>query len=52
MDMKITLRQLEVFAAVARAENVTRAAEALAMSQSAASSSTARCSTASANHCT
>ncbi|TXH00550.1 MAG: LysR family transcriptional regulator [Rhodocyclaceae bacterium] len=36
--MKITLRQLEVFAAIARSENVSRAAEALAMSQSAASS--------------
>ena len=36
--MKITLRQIEVFAAVARAENVSRAAEQLAMSQSAASS--------------
>src|SRR5574343_666948 len=38
IDMKITLRQLEVFAAIARSENVSRAAEALAMSQSAASS--------------
>ena len=36
--MKTTLRQLEVFAAIARSENVSRAAEALAMSQSAASS--------------
>lgn len=36
--MKITLRQLEVFAAVARCENVSRAAAGLAMSQSAASS--------------
>ena len=36
--MKITLRQIEVFAAIARSENVSRAAEALAMSQSAASS--------------
>jgi len=36
--MKITLRQLEVFAAIAHSENVSRAAEALAMSQSAASS--------------
>lgn len=35
--MKITLRQLEVFAAVARLENVSRAAERLNMSQSAAS---------------
>jgi len=36
--MRITLRQLEIFAAIARSENVSRAAEALAMSQSAASS--------------
>ena len=36
--MKITLRQLEVFAAIARSENVSRAAAGLAMSQSAASS--------------
>lgn len=36
--MKITLRQLEVFAAIARSENVSRAAESLSMSQSAASS--------------
>lgn len=36
--MRITLRQLEVFAAVARLENVSQAARALAMSQSAASS--------------
>ncbi len=36
--MRITLRQLEVFAAVARLENVSRAAEKLSMSQSAASS--------------
>ena len=36
--MKLTLRQLEVFAAVARSENVSRAAARLAMSQSAASS--------------
>ncbi|WP_265943639.1 LysR family transcriptional regulator [Dechloromonas sp. A34] len=36
--MKITLRQLEIFAAIAHGENVSRAAEALAMSQSAASS--------------
>lgn len=36
--MRITLRQIEVFAAIARTENVSRAAEALAMSQSAASS--------------
>jgi DNA-binding transcriptional LysR family regulator len=37
--MRYTLRQLEVFLATARHENVTRAAEALAMSQSAASGS-------------
>jgi DNA-binding transcriptional LysR family regulator len=36
--MRLTLRQIEVFAAIARSENVSRAAEALAMSQSAASS--------------
>lgn len=36
--MRITLRQIEVFAAIARSENVSRAAESLAMSQSAASS--------------
>jgi DNA-binding transcriptional LysR family regulator len=36
--MKITLRQIEVFAAIARTENVSRAAAGLAMSQSAASS--------------
>ena len=35
--MRYTLRQLEVFLATARHENVTRAAQALAMSQSAAS---------------
>ena len=35
--MKFTLRQLEVFLAAARQENLTRAAEALAMSTSAAS---------------
>lgn len=35
--MKITLRQLEVFAAIARLENVSRAARQLCMSQSAAS---------------
>jgi DNA-binding transcriptional LysR family regulator len=38
IDMKLTLRQLEVFAAIARSENVSRAAATLAMSQSAASS--------------
>ncbi len=36
--MHYTLRQLQVFMAIARLENVTRAAEALSMSQSAASS--------------
>lgn len=36
--MRITLRQIEVFAAIARTDNVSRAAESLAMSQSAASS--------------
>lgn len=35
--MRYTLRQLEVFLATARLENITRAAESLAMSQSAAS---------------
>jgi DNA-binding transcriptional LysR family regulator len=35
--MKITLRQLEIFAAIAKTENVSRAAERLSMSQSAAS---------------
>jgi DNA-binding transcriptional LysR family regulator len=35
--MKITLRQMEVFAAIARLENVSRAAAQLNMSQSAAS---------------
>ncbi len=37
--MRYSLRQLEVFLATARYENVTRAADALAMSQSAASGS-------------
>lgn len=37
--MRFTLRQLEVFAAVARLESVTRAAQSLALSQSAASTS-------------
>ncbi|MDX5299737.1 MAG: LysR family transcriptional regulator [Gammaproteobacteria bacterium] len=36
--MRYTLRQLEVFLATAHHENITRAAESLAMSQSAASS--------------
>jgi DNA-binding transcriptional LysR family regulator len=36
--MRITLRQLEVFAAIAETENVSRAAERMSMSQSAASS--------------
>lgn len=36
--MRLTLRQLEIFAAIARSGNVSRAAERLAMSQSAASS--------------
>jgi len=35
--MKYTLRQLEVFLAVAHCDNITRAAESLSMSQSAAS---------------
>lgn len=39
--MRFTLRQLEVFVAVARSENVSRAAEALALSQSAASAALA-----------
>ena len=39
--MQYTLRQLEVFTAVARVESVSRAAEALAMSQSAVSSALA-----------
>ncbi|MEZ5571324.1 MAG: LysR family transcriptional regulator [Halioglobus sp.] len=37
--MRYSLRQLEVFLATARHENITRAAEALSMSQSAASGS-------------
>lgn len=36
--MKVTLRQLEIFVAIAAGENVSRAAQQLAMSQSAASS--------------
>ena len=37
ISLKYTLRQLEVFLATARCENISRAAESLAMSQSAAS---------------
>ncbi len=37
--MHYTLRQLEVFLTVARTQNISRAAEALAMSQSAVSGS-------------
>ena len=40
-DMRYTLRQLEVFLAVARLGSVSRAARELAMSQSAASGSLA-----------
>ena len=40
-DMRFTLRQLEVFLAVARSESVSRAAEQLVMSQSAVSSALA-----------
>jgi DNA-binding transcriptional LysR family regulator len=36
-DMRFTLRQIEVFLAVARSQSVSRAAESLAMSQSAVS---------------
>ena len=36
--MKYSFRQLEVFLAAAHFQNITRAAESLAMSQSAASS--------------
>ncbi|MCB5184940.1 LysR family transcriptional regulator [Methylobacillus gramineus] len=39
--MRHTLRQLEVFVAIARMENVSRAAESLALSQSAASTALA-----------
>ncbi|MCL7462304.1 LysR family transcriptional regulator [Pseudomonas sp. NW5] len=39
--MRFTLRQLQVFTAIARLENVSRAAESLALSQSAASTSLA-----------
>ncbi|WP_415033996.1 LysR substrate-binding domain-containing protein [Azonexus sp.] len=38
VDMKYSLRQLEIFVAIARAENVSRAAQQLKLSQSAASS--------------
>ncbi|WP_163083159.1 LysR family transcriptional regulator, partial [Acinetobacter baumannii] len=37
--MKFTLRQLEVFVAVAQQESVSRAAEGLSLSQSATSTS-------------
>lgn len=37
--MRLTLRQLEIFAAIAKTENVSRAADRLSMSQSAASNS-------------
>src|SRR5262245_59883146 len=40
-DMRFTLRQLEVFLAVARSESVSSAASELAMSQSAVSSALA-----------
>lgn len=40
-DMKFTLRQLEIFVAAAQQGGISRAAEALSMSQSAASSSLA-----------
>ncbi|THF63416.1 LysR family transcriptional regulator [Pseudothauera rhizosphaerae] len=39
--MRFTLRQIEVFVAIARGENVSRAAEALALSQSATSAALA-----------
>ena len=41
MNMKFTLRQVEVFVAIARVENVSQAAEGLALSQSAASTALA-----------
>ena len=41
VDMKFTLRQIAVFAAVARQESVSRAAEALSLSQSATSTALA-----------
>ena len=39
--MRFTLRQMEVFVEIARSENVSRAAEALSLSQSAASAALA-----------
>ena len=39
--MRFTLRQVQVFVAIARLESVSRAAESLALSQSAASTSLA-----------
>lgn len=39
LNMKLTLRQIEIFTAIAKTQNVSRAADRLAMSQSAASSS-------------
>ena len=39
--MRFTLRQMEVFVEIARNENVSRAAEALSLSQSAASAALA-----------
>ncbi|WP_217450820.1 LysR family transcriptional regulator [Vogesella oryzae] len=42
MTLKLSLRELEVFAAIADAESVTRAADALALSQSAASQALAQ----------
>lgn len=42
MTLKLSLRELEVFAAIADAESVTRASDALAMSQSAASQALAQ----------
>jgi DNA-binding transcriptional LysR family regulator len=42
MALRFTLRELEVFCAIARQENVNRAADALAMTQSAASQALAR----------
>lgn len=41
IDMKYTLRQLEIFVAIARTESVSRAAEQVALSQSAASTALA-----------